>query len=750
MNGARSWWLLCLLALRPAWAVAQDVEFHPPALASDPAAPAIMRDLAERVLPVYQENNQEIYLTNLSALQLVTGGYAAAVESQQSLRERRAHPQAERPDGAAIMYDIYAHARAAEAATKVPFVQAFTQSFRDALSRLNDQDAYAVTQWHGPSLPTLQAIVQKGFDQHRDKGVISIADAVDLIRTFVAFDAYRSFGALVGPLNAEDEQNRYYPEEHVQIKTGGGASISAVLVRPKNAPKPLPALLEFTIYVNSPNYARECAAHGYVGVVAYTRTTPGSFYRVVPYQNDGEDARAVINWIAAQPWSDGRVGMYGGSYSGFSEWAAAKHLPPALQAIATSAPTAPGVDFPMRGSIFRNSAYRWVYNVTNKKGWDATYADAPWFKLEQDWYRSGKSYLEFDHTDGRPNLFFHRWLHHPSYDAFWQQMIPYQKEFARINIPVLTTAGYYGGDEVGALYYFTQHYRYNPSADQTLLIGPYDDNVLQDVPSALLRGYQIDPVALVDLHELRYQWFDSVFKGAPKPALLSDRVNYEVMGANEWRHVPSLQAMANGSQKFFLDAASAGDAHLLALEKPAAAGSIRQTVNFADRSDYTWTPPFNISDPNLPLHNGLKFVSEPLPLAMELSGMFSGQLDFTVNRMDVDLNIAIYELLPSGEYLELFDPIYAFRASYARDRGHRHLLLAGERQQLSFTGERLTSRRLQAGSRVVIVLGVNKRPDQQINYGGGDEVSAESVADAGTPLNIRWYSDSFIELPVQK
>jgi len=116
----------------------------------------------------------------------------------------------------------------------------------------------------------------------------------------------------------------------------------------------------------------------------------------------------------------------------------------------------------------------------------------------------------------------------------------------------------------------------------------------------------------------------------------------------------------------------------------------------------------------------------------------------------MDLNVALYELLPSGEYLQLFNPADEFRASYARDRAHRHLLKAGERQQLTIKGERLTSRRLQPGSRVVMVLGVNKRPDREINYGTGDDVSVESISDAQEPLKIRWYGSSYIDVPVQR
>jgi uncharacterized protein len=92
------------------------------------------------------------------------------------------------------------------------------------------------------------------------------------------------------------------------------------------------------------------------------------------------------------------------------------------------------------------------------------------------------------------------------------------------------------------------------------------------------------------------------------------------------------------------------------------------------------------------------------------------------------------------------------RASYAQDRAKRQLLRAGERQALAFKIERLTSRKLQAGSRLVLVLGVNKRPDQEINLGSGGDVGAESLEDEGAklPVKIRWYSDSYVDVPVRR
>jgi predicted acyl esterase len=155
----------------------------------------------------------------------------------------------------------------------------------------------------------------------------------------------------------------------------------------------------------------------------------------------------------------------------------------------------------MAGNIFQNSAYRWSLYVTDKSVADEEeyYDDALWHALNEKWYVSGKSYRDFGSIHGKPNPIFIRWLNHPSYDRFWQQMIPYQEEFAKINIPVLTMTGYYAGSQPGALYYFTQHHRYNPHADHTLLIGPYDDAVMQRGPLATLQAYSVDAVALIDL-----------------------------------------------------------------------------------------------------------------------------------------------------------------------------------------------------------------------------------------------------------
>ncbi len=743
--------LIVLLLLGAQCALAQDLEFHPPASVLDPGTTGAMRDLASRILPVYQESDQDRYLRNLSALQLVARNFSAAYESRQSLLDRRRTADAHRPVGKGVIYDIYAHARSREALERTPFPQAFAQSYRDVVSKLSDEDAYVLTGWMAAPVSGFQETLQRAFDQWRPKGTIPLTDAIELVWTYLAFDAYRNFHPLVAALNAEDDGRRYIIDWDLLIHAPDGEGISAVLVRPKDDSKPLPTLLEFTIHVDTHNFARECAAHGYVGIVAFARGERRSPGRVVPFVHDGDDASAVIEWIAKQPWSDGRVGMYGTSYSGYTQWAAAKSLPPALKAIAATSATAPGIDAPMAGNIVQSWAYRWSGCLGNIEGFDDKICgdDANWRSLEESWYTSGKSYRDLAAVVGVRNPVFHVWLDHPSYDRYWQKLIPYKEQFARIKIPVLAITGYYAAGEPGTLYYFSQHYRYDPHANHTLLIGPYDDDAVQHGPPANLQGYALDPVAQLDLRELRYQWFDHIFKGTDLPEQLKEHVNFEVMGANEWQHAASLEAMGKGQMRLYLDAGHA-DAHRLAARKLSDTTFVEQKVKLADRSDAAWTPLAALVGKSLQPHDAVVFVSEPLRRPQEVAGLLSGKLDFTVNKMDMDLNMALYELLPSGDYVQLFDPAYEFRASYAHDHVSRHLLRSGERQELAFKSERLTSRKLDTGSRIVLVLGINKRPDRQINYGTGGAVNEETIADGKIPVRVRWYSDSYVDLPIRR
>ena len=67
-------------------------------------------------------------------------------------------------------------------------------------------------------------------------------------------------------------------------------------------------------------------------------------------------------------------------------------------------------------------------------------------------------------------------------------------------------------------------------------------------------------------------------------------------------------------------------------------------MDFNDRSDAGWTAPDTVVNTALDPRTGLAFVSDVMPQDLELAGAFSGVLDFTVNKPDVDIAIGIYEL----------------------------------------------------------------------------------------------------------
>jgi putative CocE/NonD family hydrolase len=417
-----------------------------------------------------------------------------------------------------------------------------------------------------------------------------------------------------------------------------------------------------------------------------------------------------------------------------------------------SASAAPGIGEPMQGNIFRNFFYPWTQYVTNNRFLDEDWYNdrARWELLDRTWYQTGESYRSLERLDGALNSIFRAWLDHPSYDREWQKLIPQGEEFSRIRIPVLQTTGYYDGGQIGTLYYLREHVRQLPDADHTLVVGPYGHLGSQHQSDDVVDGYPIDPAARMDFHELRYQWFDHVLKGAAKPALLADRINFEVMGANEWRHAPSLEAMGDDSLRLYLgSAASSDDRAVLAPSRPETESVAQQRVDFADRRDVDQIPSALALAPPIDARDGIVFASAPLEAPLEIDGVPSGELDFTVNKRDVDLTLTFYEILPDGRFFRLTRP-YLFRASYLNDRSHRQLLVAGQRQQLAWRCECVTSRKLQPASRIALALRVNKQRDQQINYGTGKDVSDESVTDAGEPLTISWLAGSFLDLPVRR
>jgi uncharacterized protein len=551
------------------------------------------------------------------------------------------------------------------------------------------------------------------------------------------------------PLVIDRDEHRRFLTQRVTIPSIGGVTLAAIVVRGRNARGRLPAALLFTIYAQPYQdglRAEYGAARGYASVTAYSRGKAWGSGAIAPYEYDGRDADRAISWIARQPWSDGKVGMYSGSYNGFTQWAAAKFHNSALKTIVPYVANNPGNGLPMENNVFLLVNYPWIYYVSDNKYLDDAAYESPALRsLNDRWYRSGRSYRDVPRVYGRPNPWLQKWLDHPTFDGYWQSMVPYKADFSQIDIPVLTITGYYDDGQGSALNFLKDHHAYNTRAVDYLVIGPYDHFGSQAAhKDDVLRGYPIDPVAQYSTPKLTFDWFDWIMRGARRPAMLADRINFEVMGANVWRHVASIPAMATRRQRYYLVPRT------LSARAPRSAAFMAQTVNFADRAtvngDDYYPSPILGAKPDL--SRGLVFVSAPLAHSMEIDGFFTGRLEAAINRRDMDIEAVLYQLLPGGRIMHL--SYFLGRASYGDDLITRRLFVPGKLRTIVFDRSRLVSRYVRAGSRLMLVLDVVKSPFAEINYGSGGDVSEEDIREAKVPLKVQWSTGSYITLPVRE
>jgi uncharacterized protein len=286
---------------------------------------------------------------------------------------------------------------------------------------------------------------------------------------FSLYCLVNAFAASFGQ-NVSQDDSSYIIDDSVLIPTRSGVAISAIIVRKKGNSSPLPVILFYTTYFQGANDAvlgKKSADRDYVGVVAYTRGIRSDLKNYAPYEHEKTDVYDIIDWISKQTWCNGSVGMYGGSYTGYSQWATEKNTHAALKTIVPQVAVMPGFDAPMENSVPYGNILGWANdNIYKNKPYDRG--------LVFEWFNNGGSFRSLDSLGGQPNPIFQKWLRHPAYDSYWQSMVPTPKEYAKVNIPVLTTTGYYDGSQIGAIQYFKLHSRYNNTANHYFVIGPYD------------------------------------------------------------------------------------------------------------------------------------------------------------------------------------------------------------------------------------------------------------------------------------
>lgn len=564
-----------------------------------------------------------------------------------------------------------------------------------------------------------------------------------------------TFSQQTAKTKSEDLKRAYDIQDSIMIKTRDGAFISAIVIRKKRNTVPKPVILQHTIYASEGGKdfksLKEAADKDYVGVMTYSRGKRFSPNEIFPYENEANDTYDVIDWISKQKWCNGSVGMYGGSYNGLTQWAACKKMHPALKTIVPYVANRAGMGLPMENNVFINPNYEWSFYVGSNKYLDTVAGnDRQRFRnIQFKWWETGVAYKKMDSIDGTPNRLFQRWIKHPSFDEYWQKMSPYQKDFAQINIPILVFDGYYNDSQNSSLYYLRELQKYNSKVDFYLIIGPYSHFGAQKGGYPIINGYKVDADALINTRKITYEWLDYILKNGPKPEILKDRINYQVMGANEWRSAPSIDKMSNGFLKMYLTNHKSGKFYSLNAKKPPKINYLSQEVDFADRqiqnNDYYPDP---IIKKEIDTTNGYVFISDPLKEPLLVNGSFLGEIKASINKKDMDVGITLYEVTPEGEYFHL--AYFIGRASYAKDPTTRNLLTPNKIETIPFSNTRVVSKQLRKGSRLLITLNVNKNAFSELNYGTGKVVSDETIKDAKEPLKVKWYNDSFVKIPVWK
>ncbi len=148
----------------------------------------------------------------------------------------------------------------------------------------------------------------------------------------------------------------------VKIPMRDGVTLNATVFQPHGQKDPVPVIFTFTPYIGDSytDRAMYFAQHGYVYALVDVRGRGNSGGAFEPFANEGKDGYDVVEWLAKQPYCNGKVTMWGGSYAGFDQWTVLKEFPPHLATIVPAAAAHPGVDFPFEYNIFGPYIEQWL------------------------------------------------------------------------------------------------------------------------------------------------------------------------------------------------------------------------------------------------------------------------------------------------------------------------------------------------------------------------------------------------------
>jgi uncharacterized protein len=316
-----------------------------------------------------------------------------------------------------------------------------------------------------------------------------------------------------------------------RVKMRDGVELSADVYRP-DAPGKFPVILRRTPYVKASGGARvvdrlkKFVAQGYVFVYMDVRGRGDSDGKFVPYRADGPDGFDAIEWCAAQPWSTGKVGTYGGSYEGINQWLAAVQQPPHLTTmVALVSPSDPFVEWPTGIPIPQDVSWYFftsghVDQNIDAVDWTKVYTHLPMVSL--------------DDAAGRPDDNWKDLFDHPTLDSWWEPL-RYQNKYNRVQVPVLHISGWYDDEQIGTPLNYVGMTTMGTvdvaRKNQKMMMGPWPHAVNS---TGKLGNVDFGPTAVIDLDGYMLRWFDFWLKGKDTGIMKEPPVRIFVMGANQW------------------------------------------------------------------------------------------------------------------------------------------------------------------------------------------------------------------------
>ena len=346
-----------------------------------------------------------------------------------------------------------------------------------------------------------------------------------------------------------------WPEEKLFAVTYAGAfgvpmrdgvTLSTDVYLPAGAEK-VPAVLVRTPYGKEGGrevYYRY-VQRGYAVVIQDVRGRSKSDGEWIPNYYEVEDGNDTLNWIAAQPWSSGSVGMEGGSYLGYVQWAAAASGNPHLKAlISVVCAGSAFVDVPRRGGSLNSGMLAWAFSVSQK-------TFKPELMERDDW----QEVLRIRPLSDIPKKalgyevpFLDQWFQPRDNDEFWSRS-DWQARSQGAQIPALIQSGWFDDNGMGTTQALELVHDF-PAEKRKVILGPWQHggNSKYD-----MHGVSFGSQALrFDLDLLYFRWFERFLKGVENGVDREAPVEYYTLGQERWKTAENWPVPATAERALYL------------------------------------------------------------------------------------------------------------------------------------------------------------------------------------------------------